>query len=251
MSSSSKNSVNDFECVDDSNTAQYFLSLETFSKIFSQLENIDIQVPSKTSSKIKDAIKRLWIGNGDAISYIYTATPSLSAFDLSSPSLFTSLSKAKILVSRIYHLYFTDGTNHDNMRIFLYKYLSKVNKTQLQKHLQHIGKLEFRELYHQPWLIRYFKFLRKYLAPKHLKSFVRFAVSCGWLIAYAIIRRISMSKNLDIVKISKSSMNLGEFEPHLSSVPLFNLSDTNLNQAIDKNMQFKMNEVRLKHQMSF
>ncbi|KAL3897693.1 MAG: hypothetical protein SGCHY_003242 [Lobulomycetales sp.] len=195
--------VSDFECVEDSNTAQFLISRHTVTKIINELESFPLT--EKDAECLDNALSTLWHGLGDALSHFYLGSDSLSSLQLNPPVLSpVSLSVPRIHLTRYYFRYFLDADRQDGIDIMNGTYIPEIaSKTSINAH--HWWNVYFtnRDFYYQASVIRYFKFLRFWLAPRALQTLFKFLVATGWLGAYVLVRKIAKSGNDEVMKISK------------------------------------------------
>jgi hypothetical protein len=201
--------VCDFECIDESNTAQYLISILTMRKMMRELEP---KIGGTCLAVVENALAGLWIDLGDAVSHHYVGTDSLSTFDING-GVTAQIHKSSIQLERLYFRYFLEAERQDGIQILLGKYIPDIgSKADILQHTEFIRKVYARDLFFAPSLIRYFKFLRQFTSPKNItqpsnaKSTVKFTLATGWLSAYILTRKLASVNNEAIMKLSKAKL---------------------------------------------
>lgn len=215
--------VNGFDCVDDTNIAQYIISQYVLQMMFR-----DTGKSGGTSSKLdRQGLKRymyLWHQNGNALSVIYTGTFSMNRS--TAPFLTRNLLgwSLALKIARNYLNCFQDQRKQEDLNIVMGHFSEKQSRSgvitslspQVSDAVKETQKLriQFRKNvvqkeFSQAVFISTTFFVRAFLSPSEVNSVLQFIAALFWLTIHWIMLRFGIDRNV-LIRRTRSTTRLDE-----------------------------------------
>jgi hypothetical protein len=208
--------VSCLDCVDETNVAQYIICSDILKKM---LITVGLhKIAENGMEPLQRKLRRLWMQNGDSLSYIYVGSP---CFNRSLESIFNLNARMNVPLIRIYMNFFQDQRRQEYINIFTGKGLEFVSEKDLSfplmshaiRKIQNLRiayrKATIQKEFAHGWFLSFIFFFREVSAPTQVKTPLQFIGACFWLMVYFAYVVIGRGDTDSLIRRTQSFEDMG------------------------------------------